>query len=31
MDDEQEVHLKKLEGLVTRFNVCFRLLGKEEC
>ena len=30
MDDEQEVHLKKLEGLVTRFNVCFRLLGKEE-
>ena len=30
MDDEQEVHLKKLEDLVTRFNVCFRLLGKEE-
>lgn len=30
MDDEQEVHLKKLEDLATRFNVCFRLLGKEE-
>ena len=30
MDDEQEVHLEKLENLVNRFNVCFRLLGKEE-
>lgn len=30
MDDEQEVHLEKLENLVDRFNVCFRLLGKEE-
>ena len=30
MDDEQEVQLNKLEDLVDRFKVCFRLLGKEE-
>lgn len=30
MDDEQEVQLYKLEDLVDRFKVCFRLLGKEE-
>lgn len=30
MDDEQEVQLNKLENLVNRFKVCFRLLGKEE-